>query len=125
MAHTRGLEYQPGGRTISGTAGSDLTAHLLYRIDATSNATITLAGTAALDCGVVRQAAKSGQPATLDCNGVLIVTSGEALATVGTPVKCNAAGKVVTATVGTDFVIGVTRTPTATGADELISITKF
>jgi hypothetical protein len=125
MAHTRGLEYEPGSRKIKGLAGTDLTAHLLYRIDATSNATITLAGAAALDCGVARQAAKSGQPVTLDCNGVLIVTSGEALATVGTAVKCNASGKVVAATVGTDFVIGVTRTPTASGADELISITKF
>jgi len=125
MAHTRGLENQPGGRTISGVAGANLSKHLLYRIDATSNATITLAGAGAVDCGVVRQAALSGQPVTLDCNGVLVVTSGEALATVGTPVKCDAAGKVVTATAGTDHIIGVTRTPTASGANELISITKF
>jgi len=125
MAHTRGLEYEPGNRKVSGLAGLDLTEHLLYQIDATSNATVTLAADGAIDVGTPRVASKSGQPCALDCDGVLIVTAGEALTTVGTAVKCgNGTGKVVEATVGTDHVIGATRTPAAADGD-LLSITKF
>jgi len=125
MAHTRGLEYFPGDRKVSGTAGVNLTEHLLYQIDATSNATVTLATIAAPDCGTPRVASLSGQPCTLDCDGVLIVTAGEALLTVGTGVKAgDGTGKVVAAAAADDHIIGVTRTPAAADGD-LLSITKF
>jgi len=124
MANTRKLENKPGGRTISLLAHADLTAYLLYAPDPATNTITKLSAAGASMCGTPKVAAKSGQPVTLDLDGILIVTAGEALATPGTPVKAAATGKVVAATVGTDHVIGTTITTAAADGD-LLTIEKL